>query len=84
MQRPPDGDILRGERMHRSITWTSAVRRLVVVALTLKIMRMQLRGTRAELGALKAVGGNDMQGSYSGLTEIYYEHNTKPGRIPES
>jgi hypothetical protein len=55
---------------------------LAVVVLTLDIMRMQLRGAQAELGVLKAVGGNDMQGRYSGLTEIYYEHTTKPGRIP--
>jgi hypothetical protein len=76
------GDILRGERMHRSIKRTSAVRWLAVVALTVDIMRMQLRGTQAELGALNAIRGNDMQGGYSGLTEIYYEHTTKPGRIP--
>ena len=60
------------------------MRWLAVVALTLDIMRMQLRGTQAELGVLKAFGGNDMQGGDSGLNEIYYEHTTRPGRNPES
>ncbi len=49
-----------------SITWTSAVRWLAVVALTLDIMRMQLRGTQTESGVLKAIGGNDMQGGIRG------------------
>jgi hypothetical protein len=58
------------------------VRWLAAVALTVDIMRMQLRETQAELGVLNAIGGNDMQGGYSGLTEIYNAHTPKPGRIP--
>ena len=58
------------------------MRWLAVVALTLDMMRLQVRGARAELGVLKAVGANDMQGRYSGLPQIYYEHTPKPGRIP--
>src|ERR1043166_5044844 len=47
---------------------------LALVALTFS--------TDGDLRVLKAVDGNDMQGRYSGLPEIYHERATKPGRIP--
>ena len=35
-----------------------------------------------KLRVLKTVDRTDMQGRYSGMTEICYERTTKPGRIP--